>query len=61
MVNIKNVNPLKSALNVLGQNVEYGGIIDVPRDVADELMKSPNFEKASLEDAKKTKAAKEKK
>lgn len=52
MVTIKNINPQKTALSVGGQVVEFGAIIDVDRPAAESLTASPNFEKASLADAK---------
>jgi hypothetical protein len=57
MVNIKNTSPLETALLLEGQKVEFGDIIDVPKDVADYLIATPNFSKASLDDAKKKKGA----
>jgi hypothetical protein len=58
MVNIKNTSPLKSALQVEGKIVAFGDVIDVPKNIADYLVATPNFSKASLDDTKKNKAAK---
>lgn len=52
MVTIKNTNPQKTALNVGGQIVAFGGIVDVDQAAAKSLTESPNFEKATLADAK---------
>ena len=57
MVNIKNVSPMKSALVVEGVVVKYGEVVDVPKDVADGLRKTVNFDKASVEDASKSKTS----
>ena len=58
MVNIKNTSPLETALLIEGRKVEFGDIIDVPKDVAEYLIATPNFSKASLDDAKKNVAKK---
>ncbi|QDP46574.1 MAG: hypothetical protein Unbinned4098contig1000_34 [Prokaryotic dsDNA virus sp.] len=55
MVNIKNINPLEAPLQVEGRVVDFGDVIDVPKNIADNLISTPNFEKASLSDAKKKK------
>lgn len=48
MVNIKNTSPAKSALMVEGEKVEYGKTVSVSKAVADYLLDTPNFSKASL-------------
>ena len=58
MVNIKNTSPLKSALQIEGGTVAFGDVIDVPKNIADYLIATPNFSKASLDDTKKSKSAK---
>ncbi len=57
MVNIKNTSPLKSALQIEGKTIAFGDVIDVPKNIADYLVATPNFSKASLDDTKKSKAA----
>ena len=52
MPKIKNTNPLKTALRVAGQVVEYGEVIEVEKSVAQSLTKSQNFTKATLADSK---------
>jgi hypothetical protein len=44
MVQIKNINPLGSALVVANfGRVEFGAVVDVPKDVAENLTAGPNF------------------
>lgn len=56
MPKIKNTNPQKTALNVGGEIVEFGGILEVDKAAAESLIASPNFEKASLAESADAKA-----
>tara|TARA_R110000824_G_scaffold82382_6_gene206493 strand:- start:1623 stop:1817 length:195 start_codon:yes stop_codon:yes gene_type:complete len=56
MVNIKNISPIGGGLLVEGTVVEFGDILDVSKEIAEYLISTPNFQKATLDDAKKSKS-----
>jgi hypothetical protein len=59
MVQIKNINPLGSALVVANfGRVEFGAVVDLPKEVAEKLLAGKNFKKAGKPETQQKAAAK---